>query len=129
MRQEFEVPSNISKTKEKRILHPTSNIPKNRRRGILGESHQNSRMSKYYNYTSLIMQISDPIKYYTLSAIIGLLAFSIGGQVSTVGATNETLKMCNQNKNECKFKYDILMYTETGKVPSPTVVTVSEAKK
>jgi hypothetical protein len=25
--------------------------------------------------------------------------------------------MCNQKPNECKFKYDILMYNETGKVP------------
>jgi hypothetical protein len=25
--------------------------------------------------------------------------------------------MCNQKPYECKFKYDILMYNETGRVP------------
>jgi hypothetical protein len=25
--------------------------------------------------------------------------------------------MCNQKPHECKFKYDILMYNETGRVP------------
>ena len=57
----------------------------------------------------------------TTAATCGLLVFaalSIGGQMGTQRATNETLKLCNQNVGECVFKYDILMYNETGKVPA-----------
>jgi len=129
MPQHREVSGNVSKTEEKRILHPTRNFSEDRGRGILGEPHQNSRMPKHQNYTNLIMRISDPVKYYTLTAVIALSCFGLGGQISTMSATNDTLKMCNQNKNECKFKYDILMYNETGKVPAPVVVTVTDTKK
>jgi hypothetical protein len=30
---------------------------------------------------------------------------------------NNTLKLCNQKPLECKFKYDMVMYEETGRVP------------
>jgi len=62
----------------------------------------------------------------TTAATCGLLVFaalSIGGQMGTQRATNETLKLCNQNVGECVFKYDILMYNETGKVPPNTSST------
>ena len=63
----------------------------------------------------------------TTAATCGLLVFaalSIGGQMGTQRATNETLKLCNQNVGECVFKYDILMYNETGKVPANLKATV-----
>jgi hypothetical protein len=63
----------------------------------------------------------------TTAATCGLLVFaalSIGGQMGTQRATNETLKLCNQNVGECVFKYDILMYNETGKVPANKKSTV-----
>lgn len=54
---------------------------------------------------------------YPLLVIAGVIGFSIGGNVSTHNTTNNTLKLCNQKPHECKFKYDILMYNETGRVP------------
>lgn len=51
---------------------------------------------------------------FFLSALIG---FAVGGNMSSVSTTNDMLKMCNQKPLECKFKYDILMYNETGRVP------------
>ena len=50
-------------------------------------------------------------------ALFVFSAFSIGGQMGSQRAINDTLKLCNQNVGECVFKYDILMYNETGKVP------------
>ena len=46
-----------------------------------------------------------------------MIGYVLGGSSTTRSATNNTLKMCNQKPLECKFKYDILMYNETGKVP------------
>ena len=57
-------------------------------------------------------------------ALFVFSAFSIGGQMGTQRAINETLKLCNQNVGECVFKYDILMYNETGKVPANLKATV-----
>jgi hypothetical protein len=54
---------------------------------------------------------------FTTFTLFLLGAYSIGGQVGTQRAINDTLKLCNQNVGECVFKYDILMYNETGKVP------------
>lgn len=52
------------------------------------------------------------------SFILALIAgYGMGGSMATRYAINNTLKMCNQKPLECKFKYDILMYNETGKVP------------
>lgn len=52
-----------------------------------------------------------------LTIIVG---YGLGGSIATRSAINDTLKMCNQKPLECKFKYDILMYNETGKVPYTT---------
>jgi hypothetical protein len=49
--------------------------------------------------------------------LISLISFQIGGNLGEHSATNRSLKLCNQNPAECKFKYDILMYQETGRVP------------
>jgi hypothetical protein len=58
-----------------------------------------------------------PFVFYPLLAISLIAGFGIGGAVKSPSVINETLKMCNQKPHECKFKYDILMYNETGKVP------------
>lgn len=56
--------------------------------------------------------------------------FTFGSMVKSGKDINDTLKLCNQKPNECKFKYDILMYNETGRVPYPnTVVTKPIDKK
>ena len=58
-----------------------------------------------------------PIVFYPLLIISVIAGFAIGGSVKSPSVVNETLKMCNQKPYECKFKYDILMYNETGRVP------------
>lgn len=59
------------------------------------------------------------VVFYPLLIVSVLAGFAIGGSVTSPSVVNETLKMCNQKPNECKFKYDILMYNETGRVPYP----------
>ena len=61
-----------------------------------------------------MMKYYQVISYCVLSAIIG---YALSGSVTHQSTVNQTLKMCNEKPLECKFKYDILMYTETGKVP------------
>ena len=58
-----------------------------------------------------------PFVFYPLLAVSCLAGFALGGSVKIPSTVNETLKMCNQKPHECKFKYDILMYNETGRVP------------
>jgi hypothetical protein len=48
--------------------------------------------------------------YCILSAIVG---YNLSGPI----IEQSTLKLCNEKPLECKFKYDILVYNETGKVP------------
>lgn len=69
-----------------------------------------------------------PFVAYPLLIISGFIGFSVGGVVSTESTVNNTLKLCNQKPNECKFKYDILMYNETGRVPYPLVKPQTETK-
>lgn len=54
---------------------------------------------------------------YPALILTALIGFAIGGRTSVNTITNNTLKMCNQRPLECKFKYDILMYNETGRIP------------
>jgi hypothetical protein len=61
---------------------------------------------------------------YAVVGLIGLIGASIGSSITTFTVTNNTLKLCNQKPNECKFKYDILMYNETGRVPYPNPAVV-----
>ena len=123
MRQLDDVPSGIPKTKEKGVLNPESNISKNRRRNVLGETDSESRMYGHKNYSNLIMNFSNPFTQYAVYALAVIASYALGSQVSTVSATNTTIKMCNERQLECKFKYDILVYNETGKVPVPPQVT------
>jgi hypothetical protein len=67
--------------------------------------------------------------FYPLLLTASIIGFAIGGSVSHKSAVNATLKMCNQKSNECKFKYDILMYNETGKVPYPLKVEEKPKQK
>jgi len=49
------------------------------------------------------------------------LTLLIGGSIGSAGgssrAVKDTLILCNQRPHECKFKYDILMYEQDGRVP------------
>lgn len=122
MRHPYDVSSDISKTEEKGILNPKSNISKNRRRNVLGKFSPKTRMLRIQNCINLIMNLSNPLTKYAVYVLAVFVAYGISGHLSTVKATNSTIKMCNQKPNECKFRYDILMYTETGKVPTQTTV-------
>jgi hypothetical protein len=61
--------------------------------------------------------MTNRITLYTSLALSVISAFSLGGALSNQRTINDTLKLCNQKPLECKFKYDILMYNETGRVP------------
>jgi hypothetical protein len=73
-----------------------------------------------------------PITFYPSLALLVISSFAMGGILSKQSIINETLKLCNQKPLECKFKYDILMYNETGRVPYTTpkpLVTKENEKK
>ena len=67
------------------------------------ERHLRRKMKSYYM-----------IIYCVLSA---LSAYALTGPVTDRTAVNRTLKLCNEKPLECKFKYDMVMYQETGRVP------------
>lgn len=58
-----------------------------------------------------------PVIAYPGLILTAIAGYAIGGASSVDTITNNALKMCNQKPLECKFKYDILMYNETGRVP------------
>lgn len=72
-----------------------------------------------------------PFVFYPLIIITGVAGFGIGGSVRAPSTINNTLRMCNEKPHECKFKYDILMYNETGRVPyaPPKTQTQNEPKQ
>jgi hypothetical protein len=75
----------------------------------MGTTREEVRLSKFRNTSSVLIPV-----YCLLSAIIG---YTLAGPLVETKVRNATLKLCQQRPLECKFKYDILMYTETGKVP------------
>ena len=66
---------------------------------------------------------------YPVLILTAIAGFAVGGSSSVDTITNNALKMCNQKPLECKFKYDILMYNETGKVPYTQPKPQTEEKK
>lgn len=78
----------------------------------------------------ILPKLSKTVVYPSLF-LVGIIGFAMGGSVSSTSTTNEVLKMCNQKPLECKFKYDILMYNETGRVPytAPKPVTKEVERK
>lgn len=69
------------------------------------------------------------IVVYPSLILTAILGFITGGGFYSQSSYNEALKLCNQKQNECKFKYDILMYNETGKVPYAPAATPKPEKK
>jgi hypothetical protein len=55
--------------------------------------------------------------YYPILMICGMIGFAFGGSYGTQSTIKSMLKLCNEKPLECKFKYDILRYNETGQVP------------
>jgi len=55
--------------------------------------------------------------YYPILILCGVIGFAFGGSYGSQTTIKSMLKLCNEKPHECKFKYDILVYQETGKVP------------
>ena len=81
----------------------------------MGTTREEIRLPKLRNSSNFLIPV-----YCLLSAIVG---YSLSGPITQQSTTNETLKLCNQKPLECKFKYDILNYQQTGKIPYTAPVT------
>jgi hypothetical protein len=55
--------------------------------------------------------------YYPILILCGVIGFAFGGNFGTQTTIKSMLKLCNEKPLECKFKYDIIKYHETGQVP------------
>jgi hypothetical protein len=75
----------------------------------MGTTREETRLSKFRNRTSILIPV-----YCLLSTLVG---YSLSGPITQQSTIDNTLKLCNEKPLECKFKYDILMYNQTGKVP------------
>ena len=86
----------------------------------MGTTREETRIHRLRNRTSVLIPV-----YCILSTLIG---YSLSGPITQQSIINQTLKLCNERPLECKFKYDILMYTETGKVPYKATVQPKNQK-
>lgn len=77
----------------------------------MGTTHTETGISKLRNRPPF------PVIYYPALALAAFVGFALGSNAYTESTINQTLKLCNQRPLECKFKYDILRYNETGAVP------------
>lgn len=75
----------------------------------MGTTREEIRLPKLRNSSNLLIPV-----YCILSAIVG---YSLSGPITQQSTINSTLKLCNQKPLECKFKYEILQYAETGAIP------------
>ena len=75
----------------------------------MGTTREEIRLPEFRNRTNFLIPV-----YCLLSTLIG---YTLSGPITQQSTINQTLKLCNQKPLECKFKYDILMYNETGRVP------------
>lgn len=87
----------------------------------MGRSYQETGFSEQRDYTSVSTMRS---KFIYIPALIltGITSFTLGANTYTQSTINNTLKLCNQKPLECKFKYDMVMYQETGRVPYTTQI-------
>jgi len=79
----------------------------------MGTTPTESRSEKR-NYSFVSLNNFYTFAYCLLSA---LTAISIYAPIAEQKAVQNTLKLCNEKPLECKFKYDILNYQQTGKIP------------
>ena len=75
----------------------------------MGTTREEIRLPKLRNSSNFLIPV-----YCLLSAIVG---YTLSGPITQQSTINQTLKLCNEKPLECKFKYDILNYNETGRVP------------
>ena len=89
----------------------------------MGTTCKEPGVSEQRNRTSV------PVVYHPAFALAALLGFALGSNAYTQSTINNTLKLCNQRPLECKFKYDMVMYQETGRIPYTEVKTPQNGKK
>jgi hypothetical protein len=75
----------------------------------MGTTREETRVHRFRNRTNLLIPV-----YCLLSAIVGS---TLAGPLAETKISNQTLKLCNERPLECKFKYDIIKYNQTGQVP------------
>jgi len=73
--------------------------------------------------------IMKDIVLYPSFILTAVLGFITGGGFYSQSSYNDALKLCNQKPLECKFKYDIINYNETGKVPYVAPAAAKPEKK
>lgn len=81
----------------------------------MGTTREEPRVFEQRNRTSFLTR--DKVVFYPSLILAALFGFAIGGHTGTESIVRNTLKLCNEKPLECKFKYDIIQYQETGKVP------------
>ena len=69
------------------------------------------------------------ITAWSVLALTLMAGVALGSTFNNQKFVDNTLKMCNQKPNECRFKYDILMYNETGRVPYQNTITIKPVVK
>jgi hypothetical protein len=86
----------------------------------MGTTREEFRFSEQRNYTRVLIPV-----YCVLSAIVG---YALAGPMAETSTVNRTLKLCNEKPLECKFKYDMVRYQETGQIPYKEVKAVKDSK-
>lgn len=81
----------------------------------MGTTRTESGLPELTNRTTV--SVKKRIVYYPALVLTGMIGFALGSNAYTQSTINTTLKLCNQKPLECKFKYDMVMYQETGRVP------------
>jgi hypothetical protein len=94
----------------------------------MGRTYQETGLSEQRDYTS-VSTMRTKLIYIPAIILAGISGFALGANAYKQSIVNDTLKLCNQKQLECKFKYDMVMYEETGKVPYVEVKTPPNAKK
>jgi len=75
----------------------------------MGTTREETRIHRFRNTPSLLIPV-----YCLLSSIIG---YNLSGPITQQSIINSTLKLCQERTLECKFKYDMVKYNETGIIP------------
>jgi hypothetical protein len=81
----------------------------------MGTTRTEERIPELGNRTSV--SVKSKLVYYPALILTGMISFALGSNAYTQSTINSTLKLCNQKPMECKFKYDMVMYQETGRLP------------
>jgi hypothetical protein len=82
----------------------------------MGRTYQETGLSELGNLTT-VSTMRTKLIYIPALILTGITSFALGANMYTQSTINNTLKLCNQKTLECKFKYDMVMYEETGRVP------------